>query len=1017
MNRSELQIRIDEIADDFLKERRDGLAPKIDDYIKSNSDIAEPLRDFLKMILMVDDCAGESDFQSANQPRINEGSDDFPTIPDYEIIREVGRGGMGIVYEAQQLSLDRTVALKLLPASLFNHPQAIDRFELEAKSAAKLHHSHIVPVFDVGNQEDNRYYTMQFIEGQSLDHVIESIRALKGVSAADQKSVGLSETVKMGLSTTTAGRKPFYRNVATLGQRVANALDYAHENGIVHRDIKPSNLMLDPDNSVWIMDFGLAKTEESDLTHTGDVVGTIRYMSPERFAGQCDQRSDIYSLGMTLYELLSQCPAFGESNRLELIQAIKSDEPESLRKTDKQIPRDLETIVEKAINKDPRRRYVTAGELSSDLQRFVNGQPIRARRVGSVERLWLWTRKHKALAVSLAATALLLVSATVGSLWAAASFKSFGEEQKQLANTNLRLANENELKTKEAEAAALSSQRSLTIFTDSFSSTGPSAGGKPDMLAIEVLKNAQKRLLDSDLDGESQLKFLDSLSTSFIDLGEYSASVSTTQQALELSHRLYGESDRKTLAARSALASAYRLDGQLNEAVMAYEETINEMEAHLDPTDILLGKCLSNFAGVHNTLGQYEEALARYLEAQEVLADRLGDRERLALESNIAQCSRILGELEFSIESFRRISKEADEKLGEDDKKTLSIKYELAEALRRNGDVSEAIEIFTATLRLQKMHLGKKHPFTLQTMRSVGSAYVQEQKFELAAEALQNALEGTRETLGKNHPETLDALDALGELYLRLNNVTAENPILKELLERSRDTYGDQHQNTAAAINNLATNYYKQGKLEKSIPLFEEVVPLAQKTLGRSHPNTMMMILNLATNYSRDGREKESIPQYLDVYENSENPQVVEMAALGLLESYAKLEDAEAYVEQASDWIDRIGIESGERSERVAGYCAMAGSFLNSLEAYEDSERLLRRSVEIRQELIPDGWKFSNAKSALGEALFGLGDIEAAKPLLAESYAELKLRIDSIPEDVRDKFVDKARERFEKLDL
>ena len=389
MNRSELQIRIDEIADDFLEQRRDGKKPAVDDFVQANPDIGEPLGDFLKMILMVDDCADQTSLHLSGNPlaEINSDASAFPTIPDYEIIREVGRGGMGIVYEAQQLSLDRTVALKILPASLFHHPQAIQRFELEAKSAAKLHHSHIVPVFDVGHQEQNSFYTMQFIEGQSLDHVIDSMRTLKDQSPEKQRSSALSETAKMGLSTTVAGRKPFYRNVATLGRRVASALDYAHEHGVVHRDIKPSNLMLDPEGSVWIMDFGLAKTEESDLTHTGDVVGTLRYMSPERFAGQCDRRSDIYSLGMTLYELLSQRPAFGDSNRLELIQSIKTHEPEPLRKTDKQIPRDLETIVEKAIAKDPRRRYATAGELSSDLQRFINGQPIRARRVGSVRAI------------------------------------------------------------------------------------------------------------------------------------------------------------------------------------------------------------------------------------------------------------------------------------------------------------------------------------------------------------------------------------------------------------------------------------------------------------------------------------------------------------------------------------------------------------------------------------------------------------------------------------------------------
>ena len=297
MNRSELQIRIDELADEFLELRRDGKNPSIHDFTQANPDIAVPLRDFLKTVLMVDDFKDETeDRLSANFTKSDDQS--FPQINDYEIIREIGRGGMGVVYEAQQLSLARTVALKVLPPGLFHNPNVLQRFQLEAKSAARLHHSNIVPIYDVGLDQEHCYYAMQFIDGQSLDYVITSLKAInEGMQPDDSE---LSETVKMGLSSTNVGTQPFFRNAASVCQRAAEALHYAHENGMVHRDVKPANLMLDLSGTVWVTDFGLVKTEESDLTQTGDVVGTLRYMSPERFSGQCDGRSDVYSLGMTL---------------------------------------------------------------------------------------------------------------------------------------------------------------------------------------------------------------------------------------------------------------------------------------------------------------------------------------------------------------------------------------------------------------------------------------------------------------------------------------------------------------------------------------------------------------------------------------------------------------------------------------------------------------------------------------------------------------------------------------------
>ncbi|WP_197446256.1 serine/threonine-protein kinase [Tautonia plasticadhaerens] len=245
------------------------------------------------------------------------------------------------------------------------------------------------------------------------------------------------------LSSALHKHRPFYRSVAHVGLQASQALAYAHARGILHRDIKPSNLLLDADGVVWVADFGLAKADDDGLTRTGDLLGTPRYMAPERFRGEGDARADLYALGLTLYELLTLRPAFESSDRLRLIERIKSEEPTRPRSLDARIPRDLETILAKATEKDPRRRYGSADELAEDLRRFLGGEPIRARRVGEAEKAWKWARRRPALSATLALLAASMVAGSAISV-------SFAIR----ANRNAMQATERALATRLAQAEA-----------------------------------------------------------------------------------------------------------------------------------------------------------------------------------------------------------------------------------------------------------------------------------------------------------------------------------------------------------------------------------------------------------------------------------------------------------------------------------------------------------------------------------------------------------------------------------
>jgi serine/threonine protein kinase/WD40 repeat protein len=506
-----------ELAEEFLDRYRAGQRPALKEYVDRHPDLAAEIREVFPAMAMMEHIALADETIDSDQngavtvPRLEQ-------LGNYRVIREVGRGGMGVVYEAEQVSLGRHVALKVLPPQSLRDVKQRRRFEREARAAAKLHHTNIVPVFGVGEQEETPYYVMQFIQGQGLDAVLEELKRLRAAPksypreadadgestarhtpvrrdapAADvarslltgrfepagdlteppnekPRDVHGNETGSDALSSSALSlpggpprgkskRQTYWEGVARIGHQVADALAYAHGQGIVHRDIKPSNLLLDTKGTVWVADFGLAKAQDQqNLTNTGDILGTLRYMPPEAFGGKADARGDIYSLGLTLYEMLAFRPAFDERDRGQLVKQVTTEEPPRLKKLNPEVPRDLETIVQKAIEHDPAHRYASASELADDLRRFVDDEPIHARRASIAERLTRWGRRNPVV-TSLAAAVALLLSAVIGGLWYNV------EASKHALIVQTRLRAEAELEKRNAELAAVreSDQKAIAI--------------------------------------------------------------------------------------------------------------------------------------------------------------------------------------------------------------------------------------------------------------------------------------------------------------------------------------------------------------------------------------------------------------------------------------------------------------------------------------------------------------------------------------------------------------------------
>ncbi len=503
-SQSPSETRLVEVLDAYLAAAQEGLAPTREELLAAHPELAADLETCLASLEFIRQASLSASPLFGHPPAVEDDQDDpaLGDLGDFRIVREVGRGGMGVVYEAVQRSLNRRVALKVLPFAAAMDPTQLRRFHTEALATAQLHHTHIVPVYSVGCEQGVHYYAMQFIEGRTLADLIRELRQLEGKERGDGTGQAPADPVASALASAMSRESPppearedfpppaaapgppgppdgptpappsgsstrdraYFRNIARLGMEAAEALEHAHQEGIVHRDVKPANLMIDARGHLWVTDFGLARLQnDSGLTFTGDVLGTLRYMSPEQALGRrglLDHRTDIYSLGVTLYELLTLEPAFRSRDRVELRRRITDEEPRAPRRLDGSVPRELETIVLKAMAKEPSGRYQTAQELADDLRRFLEHKPIRARRPRLVERVAKWSRRHRGFVVS---TGLLLVLAFTGMAVATALI----DRQRRQALANLKTASEQRdlatARTRELAAAYESQERQLYI--------------------------------------------------------------------------------------------------------------------------------------------------------------------------------------------------------------------------------------------------------------------------------------------------------------------------------------------------------------------------------------------------------------------------------------------------------------------------------------------------------------------------------------------------------------------------
>jgi serine/threonine protein kinase len=630
---------IEELADEFLARQRAGENLSITDYVAEHPDLADDIRELFPTILAMEQLKSHKAASSSGRATL--GGKQIERLGDYRILREVGRGGMGIVYEAEQESLSRRVAVKVLPRQVLLEGRQLRRFQREAQTAARLHHTNIVPVFGTGEQDGFHYYVMQFIDGVGLDSVVARLRgepprrsnataALSDQVASALRSGRFVPPEPVSSSSSSTGSAPnvagppdlrsaprstmphsdYWQRIARIGLQAASALAYAHEQGTTHRDIKPANLLLDAHGVVWITDFGLAKAvEQDDITLTGDIVGTLQYMAPEQLHGTVDARADIYGLGLTLYELLTLRPAFAAPDRSRMLQLVDSGNPVSPRRLEPGIPGDLETIVLKAIAREPGGRYQTARDMAEDLRRFLDDRPILARRATRVELLWRWCRRNRSTAALAASTiALVLVAGGIGWVAWVMTVSALGRE---------------EARGVEARAATTRAETNLALSLEAFEDIFDRVSGPdlfqpivedPDAGEAESIASTPISEKDADL-LQRILQFYDRFTGQNAD---NQALLRETARA----HRRVGDIHRR-LGRFAAAEAAYR------EALSRYEQVARSGVGPPPSADVAL---IHNELGrVFATTGRPEQAVAAHTEALRLLENATSAHDRLEL--------------------------------------------------------------------------------------------------------------------------------------------------------------------------------------------------------------------------------------------------------------------------------------------------------------------------------------------------------------------------------------------------
>jgi serine/threonine protein kinase/tetratricopeptide (TPR) repeat protein len=708
-----------------------------------------------------------------------------PSFPEYEILGELGRGGMGVVYRARDQKLNRIVALKTIAEGQYASPDRRARFRAEAQAIARLRHPNIIAIHAIGEHQKRPYLSLEFAEGGSL---------------AQQLANGPMVPLR----------------AAHLAETLARAVHAAHQAGVIHRDLKPSNVLLTKEGVPKVSDFGLAKLLDADSARTvsGQVLGSPSYMAPEQAEGRSKSvgpAADIYALGAILYQALTGRPPFLGESQLETLKLVAINNVVPPRTLRPDIPRDLETICLKCLEKDPGRRYLSAEALAEDLKRSLERRPILARRTTLLEQFGRWCRRDPWLAAASLTAAALTVALAIG---ATASAVIFRDQRDQITGDLQRIQrSESETKlerdrARDAEASAQASLLTAQAAEKQATQSGAEVRAVMEFFQNKVLSAARPKDQEGGLGKDVTLR----------------AALDTAESGIE---KAFAKQPVVEASIRASLGETYYYLGdpaqarrQLERAVALRRQTLG-----LDHPDTLTAT--DNLAHIDMDDGRLAEAL-------DLLGGTLKRREAT---------------------------------LGPDDPETLTSKNNLAVVYQAAGRMTDALPLYEEILKRRQAKLGSDHPDTLFSMINLASGYREVGRLTEALPLYEEALKRRQATLGPDHPDTLMSMNNLANLDRELGRFPQAISLQKETLDRQQAKLGPDHPDTMLSMSNLALCYQVAGRLAEALPLFEEALKRRSAKLGADHPETLVSMSNLAVAYQADGRLAKARPLFEETLE------------------------------------------------------------------------------------------------------------------------------------------------------
>jgi eukaryotic-like serine/threonine-protein kinase len=888
----------------------------------------------------------------SQQDELNPSARRLPShIGRYRIIRLIGEGGMGAVYQAEQEQPRRTVALKVIK-SVWASPELVRRFEQESEALARLQHPGIAQVYEAGAADTESgpqpYFAMEFIHGQTLCEY----------AAAHH----LSTRARLEIMV-----------------RICDAVQHAHQRGIIHRDLKPGNILVDETGQPKILDFGVARITDADAhatrqTDLGQLIGTLAYMSPEQVLAdplELDTRSDVYALGVILYELLADRLPYTLSHKLhEALQTIREADPAPLSSISRNYRGDIETIVAKALEKDKTRRYNSAADLAADIRHYLDEEPIAARRPSTAYQLQKFGRRNRALVAGVAAVFVVLVAGIVASTWQAVRANRAGQSalverdralaaetkaraaeqatvierdralnaekiatnernnalaaQRQAVQARNRAVSEQQRANNEAATAKAVSdflQKDLLAQASANNQAGPNTKPDPDLKVRAALDRAARRIQGKfEKQPLVEAAIRQTIANTYKDLGLYPDAQPHLERAVELRTREQGPEHPDTLTAMSDLADLYLDQGKFAAALALQTRVLQSRRRILGlehPATLL---SLGSVAIVYEKQGQWSQADAIQSQALEISQRVLGEEHSDTLQAMVG----------LAIIRFR------ERQLPQ------------AEALD-----AKAVEILT------RVH-GEEHPETLEAMNNLAQVYYEEGKDAQAERLQSHTLEIRRRVLGEEHPDTLESMNNLAVIYKAEGKYAETEALHSRSWEIRRRVLGDEHPDTLISMNNLAVTYEAEGKYAEAEATLSKNLEIKRRVLGPEHPSGLSTMYNLARVYGEEHKYREANSLYttlLDILRRTLGPR--HNNTMDTMASFSEL-------------------EVQERN-------------------YDEAEPLLRETWNGLKETRPDYWRTYYIQSLLGSVLMRQRKYVDAEPLLLSGYNGLIQHRDTIP--------------------